>query len=101
MPPGLDPAMLRDQLFDLWNRKDLQMVRVTFTACVRSIYAILSVCVCVYKGSRMELLCVCMKHLHRKEQMRENPESLNEAHLCVCVLMRKPDCLSVGRNLLL
>uniref|UniRef100_A0A3Q4N3B2 Exonuclease 3'-5' domain containing 3 n=1 Tax=Neolamprologus brichardi TaxID=32507 RepID=A0A3Q4N3B2_NEOBR len=27
MPPGLDPAMLRDQLFDLWNRKDLQMVR--------------------------------------------------------------------------
>ncbi|XP_025765129.1 exonuclease mut-7 homolog isoform X5 [Oreochromis niloticus] len=25
---GLDPAMLRDQLFDLWNRKDLQMLHL-------------------------------------------------------------------------
>ncbi|XP_063336785.1 exonuclease mut-7 homolog isoform X2 [Pelmatolapia mariae] len=25
---GLDPAMLRDQLFDLWNQKDLQMLHL-------------------------------------------------------------------------
>ncbi|KAI3362415.1 hypothetical protein L3Q82_012713 [Scortum barcoo] len=42
---GLDPAALRDKLFELWNRKDLQTVRVTFTACVNSTHAILSACV--------------------------------------------------------
>ncbi|XP_037548574.1 exonuclease mut-7 homolog [Nematolebias whitei] len=26
---GLDPALLRDQLFQLWNQKDLQMLRLT------------------------------------------------------------------------
>lgn len=52
-PPGLDPAVLRDDLFEHWNRKDLQMVRVTFTACVNSTHAILSVCVYVYKGREM------------------------------------------------
>lgn len=68
MPPGLDPAVLRDQLFDLWNRKDLQMVRVTFTVCVRSIYAILSVC--VYKGSRIGAF-VCLYEAFAQEGTSE------------------------------
>ncbi|XP_068608966.1 exonuclease mut-7 homolog [Brachionichthys hirsutus] len=33
---GLDPVVLRDKLFELWNWKDLQMVRVIFTVCINS-----------------------------------------------------------------
>lgn len=50
------------------------------------------------KVAGLELLCVCMKHLHRKEQVRENPESLNEAHLCVCVCVNEETRLPVSRK---
>lgn len=62
LPPGLDPAVLRDELIELWTRKDVQMVRVTFTTRLESAHAVSPVCV----------------------------------H--VCVLMRKAECLSVGRK---
>lgn len=56
IPQGLDPAVLRDQLFELWNRKDLQTVRVTFTACVNSTHTIQSEC--AYKGRDGVSVCL-------------------------------------------
>ena len=58
--PGLDPAVLRDDLFEHWNRRDLQMVRVTFTACVNFTHAILSVCVCVSVFTKVERCSPCV-----------------------------------------